>query len=145
MAKNVDVARRGSEAFNKQDSEALAQDLATDFEGTAPGGAKIKGQKEAREYNQNWWNAFPNAKTTTTRYVSEGDVVIEHGVFRGRHTGVLRTPMGDIEPTGKDVEGTYVNILTFREGKVTRQELLFDRMQLMEQIGKVPTAAGAAR
>jgi predicted ester cyclase len=51
--------------------------------------------------------------------------------------------MGDIPATGRRVEGPYVDIFDFEGDKVIRDSLYLDRMDLMEQLGLVPTPAGA--
>src|SRR5881296_1339161 len=42
--------------------KALARDAASDYEGTAPGDVKLKGPQAAKEYNQNFVTAFPDAR-----------------------------------------------------------------------------------
>ena len=72
-------------------------------------------------------------------------MAIGEGVFTGTHKGTLRTPAGDIPATQAKVRGEYVGINEFRNGKVVRQSLMFDRLQLMEQLGLAPVRVTAGR
>jgi hypothetical protein len=66
------------------------------------------------------------------------------GTFTGTHTGVFSTPTGDIPPTGRKVEGPYVNIFDLEGDKVVRNRLTFDRLDLLEKLGLAPVPAMAA-
>jgi predicted ester cyclase len=69
----------------------------------------------------------------------DGATVIEEGTFAGIHRGVLRTPMGDIPPTGRRVQAEYINVITVERGRVARQRLILDRLDLLDQLGLVPS------
>ena len=71
-----------------------------------------------------------------------GDVAIEEGTFTGTHDGVLRSPAGDIPPTGRPVCVDYIQVLRFRDGKHASFSLMFDRLLMLEQLGLVPAPAG---
>jgi hypothetical protein len=45
---------------------------------------------------------------------------------------------------GRRVKGTYVAVLTVEQGRLARQHLVFDRLELLEQLGLVPPARGVA-
>jgi len=143
MGSAREVFDRGTKAFNDHNIEGV-MDLYTDdsrFEG--PGGMVFKGKDQIREFLKGWYQGFPDCKTTSSNVLEIGDVIVEEGIFSGTHTGVFPTPMGDIPPTGKKVEGKYVDVYEIRNGKVMADRLLFDRMDLMEQLGLVPAAAAA--
>ena len=140
MGSNVDIVRRLDDAFNGRDIETILSLSHSGFEAVSPGGV-FRGEAGAREAVEVWWRAFPDCRAEILHLTAEGDVVIQQGTMRGTHTGVLSTPMGDIEPTGKPVQGSYYITYEFRDGKLFRQRLLFDRMELMEQLGLVPQAA----
>jgi ketosteroid isomerase-like protein len=63
------------------------------------------------------------------------DVAVEEGTFTGTHDGTLRTPAGDIPPTGRSVAVDYVQVLRFRDGKHVSFNLMFDRLAMLEQLG----------
>jgi ketosteroid isomerase-like protein len=73
----------------------------------------------------------------------DGDVAVEEGTFTGTHHGTLHSPAGDIAPTGRPVTVDYIHVLRFRDGKHISFNLLYDRLQLLEQLGLIPAPAPA--
>jgi ketosteroid isomerase-like protein len=69
------------------------------------------------------------------------DVAVEEGTFTGTHGGVLRSPMGDVPPTGRSVRVDYIQVLRFRDGKHSSFNLMFDRLLMLEQLGLIPAPA----
>ncbi len=70
-----------------------------------------------------------------------GDVAVEEGTFTGTHQGTLRSPAGDIAPTGRPVAVDYIHVLRFRDGKHISFNLIFDRLLMLEQLGLIPAPA----
>lgn len=137
-----EITERGIVAFNQHDAATIEELCATDVVCTAPGGLVCNGPAEVRQFMQSWFTAFPDCRSTTTRVLYAGeDASVEEGIFEGTQSGVFATPMGDIPPTHRHVRGQYTNILTIRGGKVVSQNLYFDRLQLLEQLGLVPNPA----
>jgi predicted ester cyclase len=132
------VVERGLKAFNAHDLEAVARDAAPEVELTSPGDIKVKGPQAIKEYNQNWVNAFPDARVEAKQIFSQGSTVIVEGVFTGTHDGTLKTPMGDVPATGRKVKGDFVQIFEVDRGLVRRNHLMFDQVQLMTQLGMAP-------
>lgn len=133
------VVERGMKAFNAHDLEAIARDSAPDFEGTAPGDIKLKGPQAAKEYNQTFITAFPDARTEAKNIFVQGKHVVVEGVFTGTHNGTLKTPMGDVPATGRKVKGEFVQIFEIDRGLVKKASLLYDQVQLMTQLGMAPS------
>lgn len=140
---NVELVKRGIDAFNKQDWPAVLQLSASNLEVYSTGGMHYTNLKDIEQFTRNWWIAFPDAKVEIQNLYCDGDVVIEYGIFNGTHKGVFQTPMGDIPATGKTARGEYIQFHHIRDGKVCKQQLFFDRMLLMEQLGLVPQPAVA--
>jgi predicted ester cyclase len=134
------VVERGMKAFNAHDMEALARDSAPDIESTAPGDVKLKGPQAVKEYNQNFVKAFPDARIEAKNLFTAGNTVIIEGIFTGTHDGTLKTPMGDIPATHRKVKGEFVQILEVDRGLVKRDNLIYDQVQLMTQLGLAPAA-----
>jgi SnoaL-like polyketide cyclase len=63
---------------------------------------------------------------------------------RGRCNGVLRTPTGDVPPTGRAVSVDYIHVLRFRDGLHVSFNLIFDRLLMLEQLGLIPAPAATA-
>jgi predicted ester cyclase len=143
MANPKELVERGTKLFNAHDVEGLLELYAPHAEVHAPGGMVARGRNEIRKFTQSWIQGFPDAKVRSERQLVSGSTVIEEGIFTGTHTGAFPTPMGDIPPTGRRVEGPYVDIYDFEGERLVRDRLVFDRMQLMEQLGLAPVPAGA--
>jgi predicted ester cyclase len=89
-------------------------------------------------------SAFPDGHVEVHAVNLIDDIAIEEGTFSGTHNGVLHTPTGDIQPTGRAVSLEYIQVLRFRDGKHISFNLAFDRLQMLEQLGLVPTPAAAS-
>jgi ketosteroid isomerase-like protein len=141
MASIQELFERSDHAFNRHDRAAIEALCSPDCVLTAPGGMTFNGVQQVGDFLQSWWEAFPDAHTTVRAVHYAGDTFIEEGIFGGTQDGVFRTPMGDIPPTHRPVTGEYISVTTCRDDKVVSQHLLFDRLQLLEQLGLVPSAA----
>jgi predicted ester cyclase len=146
MADLKALLERGNQQFNEHDAEGLLEYYRDDSEFEAPGGMNLRGADQIRSFLQGWFQGFPDCKVRVTNRIITGSTAVEEGVFSGTHTGVFPTPMGDIQPTGRSVEGKYIDVYEFDGEKVVRDHLIFDRLELLEQLGllPVPAAAGAS-
>lgn len=129
--------------FNAHDLDGIEAIYAEDAELRGPGDMVVKGTKAIREFTAGWFQGFPDCEMRTEKVVDCGDVVVEEGVFVGTHSGVFPTPMGDIPPTGRRLEGRFVDIFEVRDGRIVSDHLTFDRLELMEKLGLMPAPAGA--
>jgi predicted ester cyclase len=143
MADLKEIIQRGNRLFNERDVAGLIDLYTDDAESIGPGGMVAKGKAEIRKLLEGWLQGFPDARIHDHNVIVGGNTVVTEGVFRGTHTGIFPTPMGDIPPTGRSVEGPYVDVFEFEGDKVKSDRLTFDRMQLMEQLGLAPTPAAA--
>ena len=82
--------------------------------------------------------AFPDLEMTVDFMIGEGDFVAGRWTATGTHTG----SWGGVEPTGRRVKFSAVNLYRFEDGKVAEIWNRGDDLGLMEQLG-VPTYAGA--
>ena len=143
MADLESIARRGNDAFNDRD-EAAARAVYTDgIRLRAPGMEEVTGKDAAIEFDKVWWDACSDAHSEITDIAVSGSTVLLGGVFTGTHDGVLRTPMGPVEATGKKLRGNYHWTFHFEGDLVADAQILFDRMQVMEQLGLMPQPATA--
>jgi predicted ester cyclase len=144
QAESRAVVERGMKAFNAHDMEALARDSAPDIESTAPGDVKLKGPQAVKEYNQNFVKAFPDARVEAKNIFTQGNTVIVEGIFTGTHDGTLKTPMGDVPATHRKVKGEFIQVFEVDRGLVKRDNLMYDQVQLMTQLGLAPAAPNQA-
>jgi steroid delta-isomerase-like uncharacterized protein len=145
MVSTRDLIDKTIAAFNAHDRGKMAELTANNCVIFAPGGIQAKGKEESVAFNTSWIDAFPDARINVEKVHIDGEVAVEEGVFTGTHNGVFRTPAGDIPATHKKVRGEYVGVNEFQNGKLVRQTLMFDRLQLLEQLGLVPLPATAGR
>ena len=132
---------RGTDTFNAHDTEGFAEVLADDVVFEAPGGMRGEGKEACVAFYAGWFTAFPDAHVDVDQVHFVDDVAVEEGTFAGTHDGVLRTPTGDIPPTGRRVKVDYIQVLRFRDGKHVSFHLMFDRLEMLEQLGLVPAPA----
>jgi predicted ester cyclase len=86
-----------------------------------------------------WQDAFPDCRSTINVAVAEGNEAIQEAVFTGTHTQTLHLPDNqDIPATGKSVAIPFTLGLTYLGGKWSSFRLIFDRAELMTQLGLMP-------
>lgn len=140
----VDAFRAGTDAFNEHDIDAFAAVLADDVVFNAPGGLCGIGRAACADFYRGWLDSFPDARVSVLAAHECGEVIIEEGTFSGTHHGALRSPSGEIPPTGRRVSVPYVHVLRFRDGKHAALGLIFDRLLMLEQLGVVPPAVSSS-
>ena len=126
---------RGTDTFNAHDLHGFAEVLDEDVVVVAPGGIRCEGKEACAGFYGGWFAAFPDARVEVHDVHVLGDVAVEEGTFTGTHDGVLRTPAGDIPPTGRAVAVDYIQVLRFRHGRHVAFNLSFDRLLMLEQLG----------
>lgn len=134
---------KGTDTFNAHDIDGFTSVLADDVTYSAPGGMSGQGKEACAQFFAAWWDAFPDAHVDVHAVHIAGDVVTEQGTFTGTHLGTLHSPAGDIAPTRRRVAVDYIHVLRYRDGKHTSFSLLFDRLQMLEQLGLIPAPAPA--
>ena len=133
----------GTETFNAHDIDGFTSVLADDVVFQAPGGISGQGKAACAQFFAGWFGAFPDAHVEVHALHVAGDVAVEEGTFTGTHQGALHTPAGDIPPTGRRVIADYVQVHHFRDGLIASVNLMYDRLELLEQLGLVPDPAQA--
>jgi ketosteroid isomerase-like protein len=131
---------RGTDTFNAHDIGGFADVLADDVAFVAPGGAGGHGKDACVHFFSGWFEAFPDAHVEVRGLSILDDVAVEEGIFTGTHAGVLRSPTGTLPPTGRSVAVDYIQVLRFRDGEHVSFNLMFDRLQMLEQLGLAPEA-----
>jgi predicted ester cyclase len=71
--------------------------------------------------------------------MAEGDQVAVRVINTGTHKGEFQ----GIPPTDKKVSFVGVGFLTIRDGKIIEQWSVNDTMELMQQIGAIPSASSS--
>jgi steroid delta-isomerase-like uncharacterized protein len=136
---------KGTETFNAHDVYGFAEVVADDVVFEAPGGLRGEGKAACIEFYGGWFTAFPDAHVDVHSLHVIDNVAVEEGTFTGTHNGVLKSPMGDVPPTGRPVRIAYIQVLRFRDGKHVSFNLMFDRLSMLEQLGLIPAPSPADR
>jgi ketosteroid isomerase-like protein len=117
--------------------------LADDVLFEHPAGCAARGRKPAPSSMP---VGSPRSRTRTWRSRAShviDDVAVEEATYTATHDGVLRSPTGDVPPTGRSVSVDYIQVLRFRGGKHCSFNLMFDRLLMLEQLGLIPAPASA--
>jgi len=78
--------------------------------------------------------AFPDFSLTIEELTSSDDKVWGRMTGRGTHEGAL----GEIPPTGEEIEITVIDIMRFEDGALLEHWGVADRFAMMEQLGMRP-------
>jgi hypothetical protein len=132
---------RGTETFNAHDIDGFAKVLADDVVFHAPGGMSGRGKPACAAFYGGWLAAFPDGHVEVHGIHIIDDVAVEEGTFSGTHNGILHTPTGDIPPTDRGLSLHYIQVLRFHDGKHVSFNLMFDRLEMLEQLGLIPAPA----
>jgi len=88
--------------------------------------------------------AFEDAKYVVESFFAQGDEFADQWTFTGTNTGPLRLPDGSvIPPTGRPVEIKGMEYVKVRDGKIVVDNLYYDFMAAVAQLGLVPQGAAA--
>jgi uncharacterized protein (TIGR02246 family) len=136
-----EIFEKSTTAFNAHDMDGFADSIAEDAVFHAPGGVNGAGKQACTEFFGAWLTGFPDAHVAIRDVYVCDDVVVEEGTFAGTHEGILQTPSGDLQPTGRRVMIDYMQAIRFRDGKQDAFNLLYDRLELLEQLGLSPASA----
>jgi predicted ester cyclase len=129
-------------AFNAHDIEAHKANEAPDVEWVMPGGITLRGPDQVAQLQSIYWEALPDVKVVPVNQVVGGSTIVTEGYFEGTHSGTLRTPQGDIPPSGNRIRLRYATVQHVENGLVSFEHLYFDQLEFLTQLGVLPAPAG---
>jgi predicted ester cyclase len=129
------VVERHIAAFNarRPDDDPWAPDA----EMVAPG-ATISGRDGVLGFMSVFQEAFPAGELAVWRFLVDGTSVAVEGTFAGTHDGILRSPAGDVAPTGRAVNFRWAAAYETAGDELLSEHLYFDQSELMGQLGLLP-------
>ena len=137
MAMSIEeLVRANFAAFNDNDIEAataMVADNAVLLD--VPSGEVLHGPDGLANYQNGWHSAFSDARTELTAVIVSGNRAAIEFTGRGTHDGVFVTPMGDIPPTGRQVEVSFSAVWEFENEKVTASRTYYDAATFARQLG----------
>ena len=127
---NVDVVRRGYEAFNRGDLDAATEGFHPEIEWSGPGVLPERrevycGIEGVRRFWGTWQAEFEDFTVEVEEVIDAGDQVIVMAVVSGRGRGSgahVRSP-------------SFPHLWTFRDGQAVRMEMLRTRAEALEAAG----------
>jgi predicted ester cyclase len=140
MADPKEVVDRHLAAFNAKDRQA--EPFSAHAEVVAPG-AQPRGREQILDWLGGYWEGFPDARNEIARSIEAGPLVAAEGKLTGTHTGPLRTPQGEVQPTGRSVEIRWMAMYEVRGDELVSEQLYFDTGEFMTQLGLAPAPAEA--
>ena len=136
MGKNGDLVRASTEHYNNRDFQTWLACFAPDatFVDLSQG-VTASGHDELLAYGHTWITALSDACYANTRITEAGSTVILQ--FDGQ--GVNDGPFGSFPATGKRVSFPVFNVISVNDdGQIVRIEQLYDRLDILIQLGHMP-------
>ena len=136
------VRREVEELYNYTGNlDAVEEIFSPDYVSHESTSGEVRGIEVARQVAAAFREAFPDLENTIEDMVAEGDTVVMRFRGSGTHEGATEA-FGP--PTGKRMEITGITIKRLSEGKIVEAWTNFDALGMMQQLGKIPEAAGQA-
>jgi steroid delta-isomerase-like uncharacterized protein len=140
---NRELLERYVELYNAGDLEACMELYAVGASQKMHDGV-FEGIDAIRERLARDLTAFPDAKYVVESFVESGDCFADEWTFTGTNTGPLRLPDGTEAPaTGRPVEIKGMELVELRDGKIVVDNLYYDFLSAVFQVGLVPEGAAA--
>lgn len=141
------MVARGREAFNAHDAERFVALMTDDVilnHSLWP--TTIRGHASLRSFYTDYlWKAFPDLRIEP----EDGPFLHPHAprlamAWRavGTHTGPIDPP--GFAPTGKRLESSVREIAEFRDGRVSRLQIVVDNADVLRQLGVLPPEGSRA-
>jgi ketosteroid isomerase-like protein len=131
------IAQRIDAAFHDRDIEALADFWDDNIDYATPD-VQLVGKSARKLAEQALLAAFPDARIVERGYTQNNDFIAIEGTMTGVHLGPLSIGGMVVPPTLRNISSDYAALLWFRDGKIIKQRLYFDRLALAEQLGLAP-------
>jgi ketosteroid isomerase-like protein len=94
---------------------------------------------------RNYGTAFSNMHRELYRIYSDGDVVVVQLALQGTHDGPLKTPFGELPPTGKQMDAPCCDVFELERGKIKRFDCYPEGSVIFAQLGVLNNLGAALR
>ncbi len=126
---NVEIVRRGYEAFNRGDIDGVVGLLASDFEyvasGLVPGvGGVYRGAAGLRGFAETFWAEFDDPRIEIHELIDTGDQVVASTTMRGHG-----------KQSGAETSWTVCQVWTLRAGTAVAGQGFSSRDDALEAVG----------
>ena len=130
------IHRLFEEVWNDANPEAVEQFFAEDFVDHDPPPGSTPDREGVKQWVATATRAFPDLHFTIQDQIAEDDQVATLWTARGTH----RDAFLGIDATGKQVAVTGVTITRIVEDSVRESRAVWDKLDLMQQLGAVPAS-----
>jgi predicted ester cyclase len=138
MATNKDIVRAIEEAWDRNETDALDQYFAPDFNNAQSGAPGLPvGLAGAKIAHGGAMVSFPDRRVRILDLIAEGDKVFVRSRITGTNTGGAAF-LGAPEPNGAKVDFEMWGVYQLRDGKVIAHWGLNDGVTAMAQVGSLP-------
>ena len=96
-----------------------------------------------RDLVTRWRTAFPDFHEKVDAVYADGDRVITVSTLTGTHTGVLSSPLGAIQPTGRSVRWSRIAVRRLQGDRFADGFFEQNEVGLFQQLGALETPTGA--
>jgi steroid delta-isomerase-like uncharacterized protein len=135
---NAKLVRAIYDMYNERDIEGIVAQATANVEVVSMAfGASMQGLDGYRQYLQSWATAFPDSRVEVSNVVAGDQGVVVEFRGKGKHTGPLAAPQGEIPPTGKSVDVPFCDVYQIKAGKVASLHNYFDSATMMRQLGLI--------
>lgn len=143
MGSKRELLDRAIELYNAGDLDGYVDLYADDAVLVTPEGT-FKGKGEIRERFARELTALADVRFTLVSYLEDDDLFADEFIFGGTHVGPLLMPDGrQLPATGKRIEIRGMEFVVVRDGKMIVDNLYYDNVSLLIQLGLFPAPAGA--
>lgn len=128
---NKETSRRWFDAINRRDLQAIGDAVSESATWRVPIMPEpLQGPDAVRQLVGGFFAAFSDFRVEVAQQIAEGNRVVTHVVASGTNDGEL---LG-MPATGKRVSWPVVHTQTVKDGELTEDFVVFDRLGLMEQL-----------
>ena len=124
------VSRFFEEVYNKGNYAFADSVVAADYKSHNRLGFEVLGPEGIKKAARAQRDAFPDQRSEILDLVAEGDKV----VVRGRDTGTFTAPFMGIEPSGRRIDITWIDIFRIENGKLKEAWLEIDAGEFKRQL-----------
>lgn len=133
------VIRTLFDAFNTRDFDHAAALVTEDCQVIdLASGLTFHGPNGLLQWFQGFVTAGPDAKAELLRTIVAGDWVASEHIGSFTNTGPLKSPAGEIPPTGRRAEFQIAEVYKMRGGKVALLRAYYDAATMLRQLGLMP-------
>ena len=137
----IEVAHAAIRSFNDADWEAARRLHAENIVYIEkPTGETIKGYEAFEAKCHEWKALMSNCGGTIGDTLVSGDWVVVEVVWSGTQSGPLKTPMGEIPPSGKSMNNPGVQLQRIENGQVAEIRNYFDMLVILSEFGALSSS-----